>query len=296
MPSKHQLIFVLGMGRSGTSAITRVLSLCGAALPEPLLCPNEGNPAGYWEPADGLKLNDAFLERHGSNWYDPRLAPPEPTAIDSSEGRPFVENIAAFLNRYVTEPLLVIKEPRITALTDFWFSAARRQGFSIAVVVAVRHPAEVGASLATRDGVPIELANTLWLKYNGLAEMSTRDIPRVFVEYPNFLTDWTTEVDRIAGALRIDLSARKEREINAFLSADLRHNRAETDERDPKRTEVERVYAMLSLAARDVSFSGIEVQNLVAAHKLSSEALKAVQQFAGRFSPTFSAALGPKVC
>jgi hypothetical protein len=286
MHSNHQLIFVLGMGRSGTSAITRVLSLCGAALPEPLLYPNEGNPAGYWEPADGLKLNDAFLERHGSNWYDPRLALPEPTAIDSPEGRAFVDSIAAFLDRYVTEPLLVVKEPRITALTDFWFSAARRQGFSIAVVVAVRHPAEVAASLAARDGVPIELANTLWLKYNGLAEMCTRDIPRVFVEYSNLLTDWTKEVDRIARALRIDLSPRKDREIDAFLSEDLRHTRAETDDRDPKRTEVERVYAMLSVAARDASFSGIDVQNRVATHMSSGEALQAVQQFADRFSPT----------
>ena len=30
-------LFVLGLGRSGTSALTRVLSLCGAALPAGLL-------------------------------------------------------------------------------------------------------------------------------------------------------------------------------------------------------------------------------------------------------------------
>jgi hypothetical protein len=58
-----RLIFVLGMGRSGTSAITRVLSFCGGSLPNRPLGANERNPTGHWEPLDVLNLNEAFLER-----------------------------------------------------------------------------------------------------------------------------------------------------------------------------------------------------------------------------------------
>ena|SRR5712692_4834194 len=67
----RQVLFILGMGRSGSSALTRVLSLCGGSLPEPLLGSGPGNPTGHWEPLDALKMNDEFLMRHGSGWWDP---------------------------------------------------------------------------------------------------------------------------------------------------------------------------------------------------------------------------------
>lgn len=44
-------LFVLGMGRSGTSALTRVLSLCGATLPVGMMGADEGNRRGYLERA-----------------------------------------------------------------------------------------------------------------------------------------------------------------------------------------------------------------------------------------------------
>ena len=62
--SQRQLVMVLGMGRSGTSALTRVLSLCGASLPETLLTADQANSAGYWEPTEALDLNEQFLLRH----------------------------------------------------------------------------------------------------------------------------------------------------------------------------------------------------------------------------------------
>jgi hypothetical protein len=276
------------MGRSGTSAITRVLSLCGASLPKRLLGAGEGNPTGHWEPLDALNLNEAFLERYGSNWYDPRWRSWE-TVVDSDQKQEFIDQLAVFLEPYRDEPLLVIKEPRIAALTEFWFAAARRAGFDISAVVAVRHPDEVAASLAARDGVPIELADTLWLKYNLLAEQRSREIPRVFVEYSNLLTDWRREVDRMAKIFTVDLRSTQEQEIATFLSPDLRHQRISADPRDrPDRTRAHRVYELMSKASRDVSFSGSEMERLVADHMASGEAQMAIEQFTRDFSPPSS--------
>lgn len=281
----RQLIFILGMGRSGTSAITRVLSLCGGTLPEPLLGSNEGNPTGHWEPLDALKLNEAFLQRRGSNWYDPRLWEPDQVTVDSSEERTFVDRIATFLECHAGDSPLLVKEPRITALTPFWFEAARRLGLRIAVVIAIRHPAEVAASVAARDGVPIELSNALWLKYNYLSEQRSRELPRVLVEYPNLIADWKREVRRVARALAIDLSSTQDREIDAFLSPDLRHQRASMDIEDVPGSINEKVYAILSRASRDGDLAGSEIERLVDAYMSTTEARVAIEQFAGRFSP-----------
>ena len=47
--SKH-LIFVAGMMRAGTSAVTRVLSQCGSAPPQAVFGATDWNRRGLWEP------------------------------------------------------------------------------------------------------------------------------------------------------------------------------------------------------------------------------------------------------
>ncbi|HNA50429.1 MAG TPA: sulfotransferase family protein, partial [Mycobacterium sp.] len=59
--NRPTILFVLAMARSGTSALTRVLSLCGAALPAGMLGANKGNQRGYWEPRESIYLNLRIL-------------------------------------------------------------------------------------------------------------------------------------------------------------------------------------------------------------------------------------------
>ncbi len=59
-------LFVMGVNRSGTSALTRVLSLCGGTLPAGLAGANSRNPLGYWEPRASHRVNYTILRRHRS--------------------------------------------------------------------------------------------------------------------------------------------------------------------------------------------------------------------------------------
>lgn len=218
-------LFVLGMARSGTSALTRVLSLCGSALPAGMCGADGNNPRGYWEPRAAIMLNETILRRHDSNWYDPTLRLQEDCAFGAEESAAWVAEIAAYLRTLPVSPLVVIKEPRITALSGLWFEAARQVGFDVAAVIAVRHPQEVVASTTRYARTSPELSSALWLKYNLLAERHTRGIPRVFVEYGNLLDDWHREVKRIGAALDIDLDTADEGAIEEFLTPDLRRQR-----------------------------------------------------------------------
>jgi hypothetical protein len=241
------------MGRSGTSALTRVLSLCGAHLPNALLQPNYGNPTGYWEPAMALRLNDDFLYRHGANWWDPtlRLQSGEVT-FGSDAKQDFIRAIQDFLDSCNGRPL-VIKDPRIAAVAPFWFEAAARSGYSITCVIPVRHPQEVANSLIARDGVSLDLSNLLWLKYNLLAERESRCVPRVFVEYASFMRDWRSQVERISRSLDIDLSDRDDEVIDAFLEPSLYRNRQSSGNGTPvPQPWVEAVYAEVRAAAQDM--------------------------------------------
>lgn len=220
-----KVIFVLGMGRSGTSALTRVLSLCGAALPESLLGAHESNPAGHWEPLDALRLNDAFLARHGSDWWDPTLRLQE-HGLTEPDREAFITEIAGFLEACPPAPLLVIKDPRVSAIAEYWFEAARRTGYEPVVAIAIRHPGEVAASLTARDRATPQLGYVLWLKYNLLAEVASRGLPRVFVSYASLLVDWRRERARVERALQLESGTCDEAAIDDFLQTDLYRQRA----------------------------------------------------------------------
>src|SRR4029453_4502858 len=74
-----RLVCVLGMHRSGTSLITRMLNVLGVYLGpnERLMKPQEDNPRGYWEHQLITDLNDAILARLGGSWHEPPTFSPD---------------------------------------------------------------------------------------------------------------------------------------------------------------------------------------------------------------------------
>jgi len=278
------VVFVFGMGRSGSSALARVLSLCGCGLPAELVGATEANPLGHWEPNEALSLNEAFLSLHGANWYDPTLRLQGEVAVDPQQRVAYVEKIKEFLRSCPSAPLLVIKEPRITALSEYWFEAVRELGFSTGVVIPVRHPQEVVASLEVRDRASPQLSSALWLKYNLLAERQSRGMRRVFVDYLRLLTDWRAEISRISAALSIDLSMRDESAIQSFLQQDLRRQRHSGELKEAfGQPWVSRVYAMLSAGARDEPVDTGILDEVFDAYRACESGFRlAHEDFAGR--------------
>lgn len=263
------------MHRSGTSALTRVLSLCGGALPAGLIGANANNPFGYWEPRAAIDIDEAILHRHGSGPYDPSLRLLEEGAFDAEETAAWIGKIEKFFETLPATPLVVIKEPRITTLCGMWFEAARRAGFDVAAVIAVRHPQEVVASLAKTKSFSSELANALWLKYNLLAERGSRGLPRVFVDYANLLDDWRREIRRISSALAVDLTFYDEEAIDEFLIQDFRHHRHCGPVANHFGTDwMSTVYAALQAAARDKPMDEAGLQEVFETYRASEHVFR----------------------
>ncbi|WP_142308790.1 sulfotransferase family protein [Mycobacterium interjectum] len=263
------------MQRSGTSALTRVLSLCGGTLPAALLGANANNRPGFWEPRAALDIDEAILRRKGSGPYDPSLRLQEEGAFEAEEKATCVAEIGEFFATLPAAQLVIIKEPRITTLFDMWCEAARLAGFDVVAVIAVRHPQEVAASLAAVNQASAELASALWLKYNLLAEKDSRGVPRVFVDYANLLDDWRREIKRISSALAIDLDVQDEEAIDEFLSEDSRHHRHCGPATDLFGTDwISTVYAALRGAARDEPWDKAVVERVFDAYRVSERVFR----------------------
>jgi len=247
----NDIVFVLGHPRTGSSALTRVLSLCGCTLPPAIFGADENNPRGFWEPSDAANLNLRFLMRHRSDNGCARSV--EPGGRQADENETFVHEIRAFLRACPHGSPLVIKEPLINDVIDFWLEAARFEEGHIKVVICVRHPEESFLSVGGPSALPREQAMRMWLRVALEVERCTRDIPRVFVEYSNLLKDWRFEVDRISRSLSMDLRPMGEA-IDKFITPDLHRHRFETGMAETSEdTRVAKVYEILFGAAQGKS-------------------------------------------
>jgi hypothetical protein len=222
---------VLGMHRSGTSAVTQLLSLAGAELPENVMPGDEHNEKGYFEPWKIALLNDERLRAAGSAWDDVFAFPYRP--LPRKDERAWTNRAMDLLGEEFGEarfPLL--KDPRVTVLLPFWRTALADLEIDARGVIPVRHPLAVAGSLKRRDGFTEEKSVLVWTAYMLAAEAYTRDLPRAFVGYDALLADWRAQVTRIEAAHGAPLPVLDEAaaaEIDKALAPDLRHNAATGD-------------------------------------------------------------------
>ena len=178
----RKLIMVLGMHRSGTSALTHMLALLGADPGKELLEAQEGvNEQGFWEHRELVEINEALLSELGSRWYDFR-----PLAAGWWEQKNLTSlrtRAREFLHSaFESDELAVIKDPRLCVLVPFWEPLIRQAGWQPSAVIATRAPWEVTASLCRRDPLDESTANLLWLRYFHDAECSSMGLDRCVVD------------------------------------------------------------------------------------------------------------------
>lgn len=203
MSKDKTLIFVLGMHRSGTSAVTRMLNILGAELGDDLLEAQQGvNEKGFWEHRELVQINEELLSAMGSSWYDFRSLPHDwwlPPAHKSirQRARHFLDTA------FAGQQLCVMKDPRLCVLLPFWLHVAKKQGWRSVAVTVTRAPWEVAASLCKRDPLDESTANLLWLRYSREADRFSREIPRFLVDYAAVLGDRSGLTDKMARVLGI---------------------------------------------------------------------------------------------
>lgn len=237
MPSKRNTaILILGMHRSGTSATAGTLYHLGVSLGKRLLSPDGCNERGYFESHNVLQFNHDLLAALGYTWDDPRELPPDWEA--SAATKPFRARLREIIEAdFAQSPLWGVKDPRICRLLPLWLPALHESGARTVVVFVLRNPMEVAGSLIARSPeMTTEHAQLIWLRHNIEAELQSRELPRVSVDYARLIADWRGEVARIGKSLGINWPIRPEAatpEIDEFLGEDLNHQNTADQPRRP---------------------------------------------------------------
>jgi glycosyltransferase involved in cell wall biosynthesis len=221
----QQIICILGMHRSGTSLVSRILNILGVYLgPEAhIMQPGPDNPKGYWEHYMLTALNDEILARLGGSWHE---VPVFPAGWEvSSELADLRQRARAILQEdFATADLWGWKDPRTCLTLPFW----QRLLPPMRYVICLRNPVDVSRSLERRDNFPFEKGVQLWLAHVTSVLRHTTGQPRLFVFYEDLMEDWPTEIKRLANFLGKPELAEEEAirsAIQEFIEEELQHHR-----------------------------------------------------------------------
>lgn len=232
--SSNELTIVLGMHRSGTSAITRSLGVLGYSFGDNLMARAPGNNSrGFFEDLDVQRLNQAILTKLSEHWAG--LAEVPSAALRSDAVIEERRQTAAMLTRKLDAAgRLAIKDPRFSLTLPAWHTAIERVEVDPSMVLAVRNPLEVAFSLRDRDRLPIEHGVRLWAKYTSAAIRHTDGMKRLVVAYDDLMADSIGHIVRLAAWLGVPEASLDEAALSAFsddfLDKSLRHQLSSTDE------------------------------------------------------------------
>lgn len=218
------MLFILGMHRSGTSALAGSLEIVGGAVPARRVPAEAYNPKGHFEPADVVDANDALLRRLGRTWssFSPVPVPEGPAALADAEALQAILSSA-----YAGADFAVVKDPRLSALFPLWVGAATNLGFRIACLIPVRPPMQSAQSLLRRDGMPLTHGIALWMRSMLDSERHTRGLDRAFVDPDALIRTPSAELARVGNLARVEWPrppGSQADALEAFLDRSLLHD------------------------------------------------------------------------
>jgi hypothetical protein len=217
-------IAIVGMHRSGTSMVTRLLNLCGLDLgPEADLMPpiEADNSEGYWENVNFVWINDEILRlRKADAYHPPQYTPTWKQNVDLAQVTSYANDLIAELS---SAAVWGWKDPRTTLTLDFWQSLIP----DLKIIMCLRHPTEVAQSLARRHSLDsIDVTLKLWWDYN---QMIFHLFPRerfLLTHYNSYFQNPIAELRRLTDFIGLSTSDDQITTAIQSILGQVRHNKA----------------------------------------------------------------------
>ncbi len=214
---KSRAVLIVGMHRSGTSAVARGLKALSVDLGDSFLDAQPENPTGYWEDKGIVEIDERVLKMLGIAWDD--VAPIPRSAFRAFRLRLQRNAAVRYLRRsFGSKPLWGFKDPRTIRLLPFWQDALRGSHVDDAYVIAIRNPRSIAASLFRRQAMDAGTAYRLWLVHMVPFLRDLRDKPAVVVDYDLLMREPRAQLERIAARLQLPFDRSRSSEVDRFAA------------------------------------------------------------------------------
>ncbi|SHO57573.1 Hyaluronan synthase [Vibrio quintilis] len=231
-----RVVVVLGMHRSGTSALTKALNVLGVSLSENLMPEGEFNPKGHWEDLDIVAINEQLLSHLGLMWFTP--VQPEIDFTDPVVVRLLEQAVDLVSRRIQTYALWGFKDPRTPFLLPFWKEVFRLGDVKADYIFIHRNPLDISRSLNKRNNFSHRHAYLLWL-YHTAAQLSILKDESVFwLTFEQLITEPYQMLEALTSFLSITGIAQEviDDYCEQFIDRSLNHSMTQTEalQNDPE--------------------------------------------------------------
>jgi hypothetical protein len=221
-------IIVVGMHRSGTSAISGLLNELGVFMGQNLYGPQAGvNEKGFFENAKVVELNDLLFDELLQSWDDP-LAYNFNNSYHQTYDAFYDSTIEFIESEYGNHTLWGMKDPRTSLHLPFWHKIITQLNVEPCYLMMVRNPIEVAASLTKRDSFSLKKSTILWLNYTFSTYISCKNEKLVIIDFDKLISSPEQTLDLICKKINIDLPEQQ----STFIESKLRNNKSGIQEND----------------------------------------------------------------
>lgn len=212
-PGDTMCIVILGMHRSGTSAVAQLVCEGGASFGDHLISGADDNVQGFFEDKRLVEINEQCLGHHGMSW--------DVVSFRSLDFLP--DHFAA--QRLVSElsnrsPVWAIKDPRLCLTLPLWLPLID-QVASAQFVLVIRHPLAVARSLLKRNEFSLVHGVCLWVVYVARVLESLASRAMLVIDYDEMIRDPNSVSTLFRQQFGLDLQS------NTAIDSGFRHNTAE---------------------------------------------------------------------
>lgn len=238
------------------------LKRLGLHLPQPEKPADEANPRGFYETQWVVDFHKSLLNPIPVRTGDSRPGAAE-LAARAARQPEAAQRLRAWLSEHLTEPQLIIKDPRAFWVEEVWRKVAEELDVELLFLTMLRYPMEVAKSrdsafLADRSADFRRLRETsnvaAWCNVAFESERATRGDRRCYLRYTDLVADWRAAMRHVADQLglefAVDLTTGDHHPIDEFVDPGLNHSQFAAGELDVPvelRSHAERVWETMNV-------------------------------------------------
>lgn len=216
MPPKN-IVLVVGMHRSGTSAITGIIADLGFFPGTKLLAPTQFNSKGFFEDKDINFLNDKILADYGFKWFNYNGE----ILHFSGDSYPVLTRILWV--KFIRKKNIVIKDPRLAITFDLFYKRICKMGWRCKVIRVKRDADAILSSLLSRnDFLEADKVKNLILDYENSLNNHLANKNYHQVAFDEVLKNKDRALEQMADYLQVQLTKDNYSRTNLFLDHKLK--------------------------------------------------------------------------
>jgi len=232
MPSKaHKTcLLIIGMHRSGTSAIAGSMSIAGYNVGKNIMSAKDDNEKGFFENKSIYDFNQNILNQLQLSWHQTIF--PEIRWWQDEQFIPLKQELAHIIkNEFGDAQNILIKDPRISILLPLYLEVLEHIQITPKIIIAIRNPLEVAASLKKRNEFSHSKSMLLWMDTTLKAIDYSKSLTHSILHFDAFLEKPITHIKQIDQLLSLEftLNEQTKTQIENFVEKKLKHHSSPTE-------------------------------------------------------------------